>query len=124
MVRQIHFSSHHLINFQYLKEKETPAKGRVKKKKQKQENSGKELTTPVASEALTPNTDDIIANSGDSPGGITRGSDTEDSDNDESSSSTDVEDFTFDLMAPASEGVVYRWGEMGVSLTPRTPATG
>ena len=84
----------------------------MKKKEQKQENSDKEHTTPVAGDALTANSNDIIADSGDYPDDITSESDTEDSDNDKSSSSTDVEDFTFDLTTTVSEGVVHGWGEV------------
>ena len=76
-------------------DEEAPTKGRVRKSEQKQEDSH------------TTNSDDIVADSGDSPG------DTEDSDNDNSSSSTDIDDFTFDLAAaPSSERVVHGWGEV------------
>ena len=85
-------------------DEEAPTKGRVRKSEQKQEDSH------------TTNSDDIVADSGDSPGDITSESDidTEDSDNDDSSSSTDIDDFTFDLTAApsSSEGVVHGWGEM------------
>ena len=88
-------------------DEEAPTKGRVRKSEQKQEDYPNSHTT---------NGDDIVADSGDSPGDIASESDidTEDSDNDDSSSSTDIDDFTFDLAAApsSSEGVVHGWGEM------------
>lgn len=85
-------------------DEEAPTKGRARKNEQKQEDSH------------ATNSDDVVADSGDSPGAIASESDidTEDSDNDHSSSSTDVDDFTFDLAAApsSSEGVVHGWGEV------------
>ena len=86
-----------IVNFPMV-DGEAPTKGRVRKSEQKQED------------CHTTNSDDIVADSGDSPGDI----DTEDSDNDDSSSSTDVDDFTFDLAAApsSSEDMIHGWGEM------------
>ena len=82
-------------------DEEAPTKGKIRKNEE---------------DSHTTNGDDIIADSGDSPGDIASESDidTEDSDNDDSSSSTDIDDFTFDLAAApsSSEGVIHEWGEV------------
>ena len=103
------------------KDEEAPAKGRVRKKKQKQEDLTDDHTAPVVSYPIITSNNDIIGDNGDSPSDISE-SDIEVSDNDDSSSSTDVDDFTFDLTAPASKGVVHgweRWPGMGMSFTPQ-----
>lgn len=94
-------------------DKEAPAKGRVRRKKLKQEDVTDDHPTPLISDPIAVGTSDIIADDGDSPGDITSESDTEESDDDDnSSSSTDLDDFTFDLTASLSEGVVHGWGEV------------
>ena len=77
-------------------DEEAPIKGKIRKNEE---------------DSHTTNDDDIIADSGDSPGDIASESDI---DNDDSSSSTDIDDFTFDLAAApsSSEGVVHGWGEV------------
>lgn len=114
MVREINFSYHLIKKFtNFPKDEEAPpAKGRVKKKKQKLEGLTDDHAAPVVSDPITTNSNAIIGDTGYSPDDITSESDAEDSDNDDSSSSTDVDDFTFDLAAPASEGVVHGWGEV------------
>ena len=96
-------------------DEEAPAKEGVRKKKQKRDMN-KDLdeddTAPVISDPSTASNNDIIADSGESPNDVTSEGDSQDSD-DESSSSTDVDEFTFDLATPAeAEEVVHGWGEV------------